>query len=390
MRRISRLRQLPGINSSSPRASISTSADQCRSQPTSSEFASVSHPRPVRTSLRNHISTRFYSADRTTTQKSTAPAVDVARGEERSELDGDGLEVADYRRSYTYVPPPPRSYAERSDEVSDPYYVPALKGDDLETVGGMRYWWEQPDHWNNDFAGFRPSRTVLDPAVIEASVRRAVVEAFALRQAGREDDLVRAWPMTGGELSRLMGVDVHVGEDGAMSFTGDASFVLETLSPKDLLNTNDESAGGQSLNKSILSVKEAQAYREAWGQGWKAASLSEPRIRFAVTKRVFQLTGQLVRDHQLASITDVRSLLGVLQKPPKPKTVTQEIQEHRQDLVQLPNVSVATKRVTRGHKEKAVGRFKLIEEELKKRDLPLVGHGYARKNRELSQFKGGV
>lgn len=95
-------------------------------------------------------------------------------------------------------------------------------------------------------------------------------------------------------------------------------------------------------------------------------------------------------DHQLSSITDVRSLLHLVQKPPKPKTVTQEIQERRQDLVQLPNVSVATKRITRGDREKAVGRFKLIEEELKKRDLPLVGHGFVRKNRELSQLKGGI
>ncbi|KAG4217143.1 hypothetical protein PC116_g34376, partial [Phytophthora cactorum] len=109
-----------------------------------------------------------------------------------------------------------------------------------------------------------------------------------------------------------------------------------------------------------------------------------------VTKRVFQLTGQLVHDHQLSSITDIRSQLHAVQKPPKPKTLTEEIQERRQDLVQIPNVSFATKRITRGDREKAVGRFKLIEEELKKRDLPLEGHGFVRKNTEISRFKGGV
>lgn len=83
-------------------------------------------------------------------------------------------------------------------------------------------------------------------------------------------------------------------------------------------------------------------------------------------------------------------LLRVLQKPPKPKTLSDEIVERRPELTQLPNVSFSPKRVTRGDKEKAVGRFKLIEEEFRKRDLPLQGHGFAQKNKERSWLRGGV
>lgn len=84
-------------------------------------------------------------------------------------------------------------------------------------------------------------------------------------------------------------------------------------------------------------------------------------------------------------------LLAVLQKPPKPKTLSDEIAKRQPVLAQeLPNVSFATKRVTRGDRERAVGRFKLIEEEFKKRDLPLDGHGFAQRNKERSWLSGGT
>ncbi|XXG95350.1 hypothetical protein Hte_001612 [Hypoxylon texense] len=391
MRRIPRLRQPSGLSNSSSRSPIAPLVGQYHPLPTASQLAPTSHRRPASASLQNHAFTRSYSADRQPVPPNLARKTNRAREEELNELDGEDPQAAEEdQRRYTYVPPPQRSHAERSDEVSDPNYVPAMSADGLDTVGGLGNWWDKQDHWSNDFVGFKPSQKVTDPAVIEACVRRAVVEAFALRQAGREDELVRAWPIRGDQLDRLMEIAIHVGENGAVSLAGDVSIVLEALDRKGEPSITDESTTKGSLDKSAPSAEKAQKYKDVWGHDWKAASLSDPYIRFAVTKRIFQLTGQLVLDNQLSSITDVRSLLRLVQKPPKPKTVTQEIQERRQDLVQLPNVSVATKRLTRGDREKAVGRFKLIEEELKKRDLPLVGHGFARKNRELSQLRGGI
>ena len=144
-----------------------------------------------------------------------------------------------------------------------------------------------------------------------------------------------------------------------------------------------------------------------------------------VTKRIFQLTGHLIPDHRLSEITNVQSLLRVLQKPPKPRTLTDEIlkrdlklrqqqqQQQQQEegqkeaetqqaegqqqqqqkpleLTQLPNVTFVPRRVTRGDRETAVGRYKLIEAEFRKRDLPVHGHGYARKNKERTWLRGGV
>ena len=56
----------------------------------------------------------------------------------------------------------------------------------------------------------------------------------------------------------------------------------------------------------------------------------------------------------------------------------------------LPNVTVAPKRVTRGDKEIALGRFKLMQEEFKKRQIPAYGHGYARKGKEVQRQRGGL
>lgn len=395
MRRIPRLRRPSSLSTSTSRTPIAPLITQCPSS--SSQSLSVSNLKPIPASVQRLAFVRVYSSDNHPNRKSTSRDAEEVQESQLNDLNEGNIEEVEDQLSQqwqTYVPPPQRSYAERSDEVSDPEYVPALTAEGLETVGGLGDWWDQQTHWpkSADFVGFKPLERVLDPAVIEASVRRAVIEAFALKQAGREDDLVKTWPIArDGVVRQLMEVDVNVTEGGAVSLTGDISVVIDSLNWKDEASVAGESAADEpASDRPVFRTEEAQKYREVWGNGWKTASLSDPRLKFAVTKRIFQLTGQLVHDHQLPSISDVRSLLHVVQTPPKPRTLTQEIQERRQDLVQLPNVSIATKRITRGDREKALGRFKIIEEELKKRDLPLEGHGFVRKNRELSRLKGGV
>lgn len=291
MRRIPRLRRPSGLglSNSSSRSPIAPLVGQYHPQPTASQIAPTPHRRPAPASLQNHTFTRFYSADRQPLSQSLSRETEEARGEELGELDEEGLEAAEDQRRYTYVPPPQRSHAERSDEVSDPSYVPATTADGLETVGGLGNWWDKQDHWSSDFVGFQPSQKVIDPAVIEASVRRAVIEAFALRQAGREDELVRAWPIRGEQLDRLMEVAIHVGENGAVSLAGDVSVVLEALNRKDEPSITDESTTEGSLDKLVPSAEEAQKYKDAWGHDWKAASLSDPHIRFAVSLALLKI-----------------------------------------------------------------------------------------------------
>lgn len=289
-----------------------------------------------------------------------------------------------------YTAPPLRVDAARDDEVADTTYAPALTAEGLKTVGGLANWWSRDDHWDasGDFTGFRPREKITEPALLEAAVRQAVIEAFALREVGREDQLVAAWPTTfsKADLQGLLASDVKGAEDGGVILGGDAKAMIEGLLWRDHMDHDEQYA----TLPDALPSEEAAALSQTWDPSWKLISLADARIRFAITKRVFQLTGQLVPDHQLSSITTVRSLLRVLKKPPKPATLTEEIQDHHPDLLSLPNVSVATKRVTRGDKEKALGRFKITQAEFKKRALPISGHGYVRKGKEVSRLRGGT
>ncbi|RYO97291.1 hypothetical protein DL765_011255 [Monosporascus sp. GIB2] len=343
---------------------------------------------------------RFYS-----TQNQAVPRSLVTPGAEdevplstgpEGEIVGEG--TAQEPEGGLYVTPPRRTTAKRPDEIADTSYVPATVADGLESVGGLGGWWEKKDHWKGDFVGFRPKRKIVEPLVLEAAVRRAVAEAFALRQAGRDDDLVGVWPEGDlPQMRRSLELGITVAKDGRVSLNGDVAGLLDDLSWKDGLQEPAEGSatGGSSTprkaaKKTVLSAEEVSEHRESWDASWKSVALDDPRMKFAVTKRIFQLTGQLVPDHKLPEVTNVHALLRVLQKPPKPQTLTEEILKRRQELVELPNVTFSAKRVTRGDKEKAVGRFKLIEEELRKRDLPLEGHGFARKNKEREWLKGGV
>jgi hypothetical protein len=63
-------------------------------------------------------------------------------------------------------------------------YVPASTWDGLEKVGSYEGWWEE--NWDpyHQFDGFLPKEVVKDSDEITAALHRAVVEVFALQQAG--------------------------------------------------------------------------------------------------------------------------------------------------------------------------------------------------------------
>ncbi|KAI1735689.1 ribosomal subunit 39S-domain-containing protein [Xylaria scruposa] len=410
MRRIPRLGRPSGLPSATTNVSRATASHFTTTQcPPSS--CQQQRQRSTATRFYPPSLNRFYSSDRQQTPAPTPEPASAPVQEQSQELQPDtrvadeiidaeaeedvgwadeGLTVAE---EGPYVAPPQRVEAAREDDVADPTYVPATTAQGLKKVGGLADWWYRPDNWDvtGDFTSFRPREKVLDPVLIDAAVRRAVVEALALREVGRDDDLVAVWPtaIPKRDLQGLLTRDVKGTEDGMVTLGGDPSAVAEGLRWKD----EEYATAGNDEHVSLaeaLTSDEVSALAQTWDPSWKTISLTDPHIRFAVTKRVFQLTGQLVPDYQLSSITTVQALLRVLKKPPKPATLTEEIQKRHPDLLELPNVTVAAKRVTRGDKEKALGRFKLMQEEFKKRDIPGLGHGYVRKGKEIQRLRGDV
>ncbi|KAI1267916.1 ribosomal subunit 39S-domain-containing protein [Xylariaceae sp. FL1019] len=303
----------------------------------------------------------------------------------------DAIEGAEeYEETWSpYATPIELRDASRPADIADVEYKPATDGSKLETVGGVAKWWDAEDNWHSsgNFVSFRPKEKITDAKLLEVNVRRAVVEALALKQTGGEDRLLGLWntDVPKEDLIKMLGVEVR--SDATIG--SDAQAVAEMLEFKPMEVSLEEGSAFDAQAEAI-GAEEAQEIVESWDQSWKSVQLTDPRLRFAVTKRVFQLTGQLVPDHRLPLLSDVSSLLQTITTPPKPVTLTQEIQLNRQELVNMPNVSVATKRVTKAHKEEKLGRLKIMQAELEKRGLPLWGHGGAMKGKDLERLRGGA
>ena len=90
-------------------------------------------------------------------------------------------------------------------------------------------------------------------------------------------------------------------------------------------------------------------------------------------KRTMQLTGLRIPDAAIIPAKTVKGLLVHLVKPPKPCKLVEAL-EQKEELMNLPNVSIYAKRVTPIDKHKSVGRWKVIEKELTERGLPVTGH----------------
>ena len=88
-----------------------------------------------------------------------------------------------------------------------------------------------------------------------------------------------------------------------------------------------------------------------------------------ILKRVMQLTGKRIPDPEIAGIVNPRQLMVHLVKKPKPK----KLAETTNRLADLPNVQIFDRRFTPIDREKEVGRWKVIEEELQARGLPVTG-----------------
>ena len=85
------------------------------------------------------------------------------------------------------------------------------------------------------------------------------------------------------------------------------------------------------------------------------------------------MTGIRVADSALNSTRTVQALLSHLITPPKPRKLFEALAQ-KDELTSLPNVEIFAQRVTPIDKERAVGRWKVIEKELEERGLPVTGH----------------
>lgn len=91
-------------------------------------------------------------------------------------------------------------------------------------------------------------------------------------------------------------------------------------------------------------------------------------------KRINRLTGTPIPDHVIHNATSVSWLVSSMVKNKGTQKLFDSLSADGK-LEKLPNVTVMGRRETPVDKEMQVGRWKLIEAELKRRDLPVLGRG---------------
>lgn len=113
--------------------------------------------------------------------------------------------------------------------------------------------------------------------------------------------------------------------------------------------------------------------------------LTRPQIR----KRIFQTTGVLVPDARLGAARTIKHILTLaIKKPTPPKLAT--LLEERGVFQELPNFKLHSRKLGPVDREIAVGRWKVIEEELQKRNLPVTGTAGLPPNKERQRMEGKI
>jgi hypothetical protein len=85
-----------------------------------------------------------------------------------------------------------------------------------------------------------------------------------------------------------------------------------------------------------------------------------------------QLSGARIPDSNISNIRTARDLVEHLVLKPKPKKLVDSLLANDK-LTSLPNVQIFERRYTPIDKDKEVGRWKIIERELKRKGLPVTG-----------------
>ncbi|KAJ4009702.1 hypothetical protein NW752_009289 [Fusarium irregulare] len=285
-------------------------------------------------------------------------------------------------RNTRLVLPPTHSEALTEKEVESVAtdYIPATTIEGLEEIEPLKTWWEQPGHWGeeSEFQGFGKAVKVQDQAVLEVYLRQALVESLSYQQRGLlEEYAAKKWPMgKRSHLDRTLAVSIRFENNGQPMLNTHFRVVTEELKARP-----DE-------ERVEISPEEAKEMLNALDPSWKKAFLGNDHLKFAIRKRLYQLTGHFIPDVKLAAANTPKELITVALTINKRGKKLAEVLEEQKGFSKLQNVTVHSRRVTPIDREVSVGRWKVIEEELRKRDLPVTGTGGYGKNKERDWLTG--
>ncbi|MCJ1386501.1 hypothetical protein MMC17_009627 [Xylographa soralifera] len=287
-------------------------------------------------------------------------------------------------------------------------YVPANTWDGLDHIGGATGWWEEAWDEEHQFTSFISPTKLESNDDIRRAIRRAIVEVYMLKQVNKPLAEVTQFPLESQfDFSSVTFVNA---ENGIISIdNGDIenkSGLLDAMTQSGEATESDEVAeveaeastdmqGKDDLSREALeshlkfgdiAITQATVEGELLNAGnaeqpantkkedetWMGISLKDQMMKFAILKRVMQLSGRRIADPVIGRIQIVADLVEHLTEKPKPKKLADQLIA-KPALANMPNVQIFDRRYTPIDKEKEVGRWKIIEKELVKRGLPVTG-----------------
>ncbi|KAG6067159.1 hypothetical protein E4U32_004535 [Claviceps aff. humidiphila group G2b] len=408
MARISRMRRLASLPFASPTPSSSTrpSLAACRT--------AISTPSTTRAASTGWLGKKVWkgepSGPNDTHTQLAAPSNLPDEALER--LPADSLPEA-ILRSRLALPPKRVEITPEADAVADDAtYVPATDISELVESSPLSTWWDQPGHWGeeSEFRGFASVEKVTDKSVMEVYLRQATIEALSLRQ--QQDSLPSAagwvtkkWrEVSRSDLDQILAAELVVQNGQASVGLEDATSIAQRLVVEEAKVEAEAEAEAEVEAESVepevyeeaetnevaarITPEEAHEMAKAWDASWKDLVLDE-QLKFAIRKRIFQTTGVLVSDARLGAARKIKHILTLaVKKPTPPKLAT--LLEERGLFQEMSNVTLHSRRLGPIDREIAVGRWKVIEEELLKRNLPVTGTAGLSSNKERQRMEGKV
>ncbi|MCJ1285603.1 hypothetical protein MMC26_004944 [Xylographa opegraphella] len=330
--------------------------------------------------------------------------------------------VLDQTKKQTLESEPEQAVEERPTTGDEPLstsaanedYVPATTWDGLDHIGGATGWWEEAWDEEHQFTSFISPLKLESNDDVKRAIRKAVVEVHMLKQVDRPLAEVTQFPLESQfdfssvtfvkAESGIVSIDNGDVEDKsgilyAMTHPDDVAELdgivasdkvaeVQAEEPTDTLGKDDMSREAMeshlkfgdftitqdTLEREVPNPENAEkpVSSKVEDQTWMGISLEDQMMKFAVIKRVMQLSGRRIADPVIGRINIVADIVEHLTEKPKPKKLVEQLIA-KPALANMPNVQIFDRRHTPIDKEKEVGRWKVIERELRKRGLPVTG-----------------
>ncbi|CZT15747.1 uncharacterized protein RCC_01581 [Ramularia collo-cygni] len=242
-------------------------------------------------------------------------------------------------------------------------YVVSRTWKGMERIGSEAWVTQRADQ-GEKYVGFMPPKQVkLEGEDWEALLHNITAEVLTLKKAGRDVlQICNARTFSEEDECSTRGVIV--------SNKSGAAVVENGKQEKAILDSISETPSAERDPES-LRIELAQALASGRGQLFMAFKLNDPRVKFAILKRAMQLTGKRVADISLQHANTLNDLYDAFAAKEAPKKLHET--EQLQMLEATPNVQVHNSRRTHVHKDKSIGRWKLVESELQLRNMPTRG-----------------